>query len=289
VSLAEAHLTLMTLPFGTQLKLGQMRNRFGLLNELHQHDRPFIDNPSVLVRFFGDEGLVEKGAELTWVPPSPVYLQAIVGVFNGDNEVAFGRGSLRDPLMTGRLRTFLELTDTAAIQLGVSGATGETAESKRASYLGLDAKAKYTPSAWLHPRVTVGGEWLYAWRKVSEGASPAGGADGLTHRTRGLLQEPADEPTTFRMREAYGYYLWADVQPWRRWVFGARYDWTEFPDQSGHEWAIGPYASFLPSEFLRFRLGYKHTERTGVADPRSLDEILFEATFILGAHPAHSF
>ena len=72
-------------------------------------------------------------------------------------------------------------------------------------------------------------------------------------------------------------------------MFGARYDWTEFPDQSGHEWAIGPYASFLPSEFLRFRLGYKHTERTGVADPRSLDEILFEATFILGAHPAHSF
>ena len=48
VSLAEAHLTLLTLPFDTQLKMGQMRNRFGLLNQIHEHDRPFIDRPNVL-------------------------------------------------------------------------------------------------------------------------------------------------------------------------------------------------------------------------------------------------
>src|SRR5688572_1746394 len=43
VNLAEAHLTLMTLPWGTQAKLGYMRNRFGLLNPLHLHDGPQID------------------------------------------------------------------------------------------------------------------------------------------------------------------------------------------------------------------------------------------------------
>jgi hypothetical protein len=296
VSLAEAHLTLLTLPLGTQLKLGQMRNRFGLLNEFHQHDRPFIDNPNVLVRFFGDEGLVEKGAELAWLLPLPVYLQAILGIFDGDNDIAFGRGSLREPLVTGRLRTFLELTDAVAVQLGVSGATGQTPLRKRASYLGLDAKAKYTPSGWLHPLLTVGGEWLYAWRKIlrstPEGAEgPAGvEADELALRTRGRLEEVPDEGAGFRTRGAYGYYVWADVRPWRRWVFGARYDWTELPDQSGHEWAIGPYVTFMPSEFLRFRLGYKYTERSGIeAALRSLSEILFQATFILGAHPAHPF
>lgn len=51
--LAEANLTLMALPFGTQLKMGQMRNRFGLLNPVHEHDRPFIDAPNVLARFLG--------------------------------------------------------------------------------------------------------------------------------------------------------------------------------------------------------------------------------------------
>jgi hypothetical protein len=38
--LAEAHLTLLTLPWGTQVKMGQVRNRFGLLNQLHAHESP---------------------------------------------------------------------------------------------------------------------------------------------------------------------------------------------------------------------------------------------------------
>ena len=70
--LAEANFTLMALPFGTQLKMGQMRNRFGLLNEIHEHDRPQIDTPNVLTRFFGPEGLVERGAEFVWVVPGAV-------------------------------------------------------------------------------------------------------------------------------------------------------------------------------------------------------------------------
>ena len=64
----------------------------------------------------------------------------------------------------------------------------------------------------------------------------------------------------------------------------------------GREWAVGPYLTFMPSEFLRFRLGYKHTERRQArgftnngGSARIVDEILFQATFILGAHPAHPF
>src|SRR5205085_11052239 len=127
VSLAEATITLMTLPFNTQAKLGQMRNRFGLTNVIHEHDLPFIDRPNALVRFFGEDGLVEKGAELTWVPPLPFYLELLGGVFNGDNETAFGRGSIKYPLVTGRVRTFFELGDWGgAIQLGMSVASGHS-------------------------------------------------------------------------------------------------------------------------------------------------------------------
>ena len=63
------------------------------------------------------------------------------------------------------------------------------------------------------------------------------------------------------------------------------------PRDPGDEWAIGPYIAFQPSEFLRFRLGYKHTERSASSgvEPRTLDELLFQATFFLGAHPAHGF
>jgi hypothetical protein len=276
LGLAEAHLTLLTLPFGTQAKLGFMRSRFGLLNPLHLHDGPQIDRPNVLVRFLGEEGLRESGAELTWVPPLPFFLEALVGVFNGDNDVAFGRGSLKAPLVTGRLRTFFELGDTSAIQVGVSGATGETPERRRSTLAGLDLKYKLTPEGWQHPLLTVAGEALHSTRRLDVFDDA-----GVGER---------------RTRERFGWYAYAEVQPWRRWLAGVRYDSTQYPVDPGNEWAVEPYVAFMPSEFLRFRLAYKHTDRshrvTGPDDrgsARVFDEILFQATFFLGAHPAHSF
>jgi hypothetical protein len=289
VHLAEANLTLMTLPFNTQLKMGQLRNRFGLLNPIHEHDRPFIDQPNVLTRFLGDEGLVERGAELTWVAPLPFFLEALVGVFNGDNETAFGYGKLTQPLVTGRLRTFFELGDSSAIQLGASVANGDTPERHRNTLLGFDAKHKYKPEGWQHPLLTLLGEMIYQNRRINVLGEDTDG-DGVP-----------DTPNEKRTRNRWGWYLGGEVQPvrtgsWSRWAAGFRYDWTEFPIQRGHEWAAGPYLTFMPSEFLRFRLGYKHTERDkrdGFTDnessARKVDEILFQATFILGAHPAHPF
>src|SRR5262245_48690279 len=103
VNLAEANMTLLTLPYGLQAKLGRMRNRYGWSNAIHEHDLPWVDRPAVYRYFFGQEGLVEDGVEFTWVAPLPFYLEALAGVFNGDNGTAFGLGSLRNPLVTGRL------------------------------------------------------------------------------------------------------------------------------------------------------------------------------------------
>jgi hypothetical protein len=274
LGLAEAYLTLLTLPWGTQAKLGLMRPRFGLLNERHQHDLPHIDRPNVLVRFFGEEQLVESGVEASWVAPLPFYLEAVLGIFNGDNEEAFGRGSLKAPLVTGRVRTFLELGDTSAVQLGVSVASGETDADRRTNVFGGDIKYKLTPEGWRHGVLTIAAEALYGHRAVD------------VVNAAGISED--------RTRERFGWYTYAEVQPWRRWAFGARYDSTQFPVEPGREWAVQPYVSFMPSEFLRFRLGYKHTERShrvaaDAGSARLLDELLLQATFLLGAHPAHPF
>jgi hypothetical protein len=277
VHLAEAHLTLLTLPWGTQLKVGQMRNRFGLLNQLHEHDLPQTDRPNVLRAFFGEEGLVEKGGELTWVAPLPVYLEGLVGVFNGDNDVAFGNGRIRDPLVTARVRTFLELGDTSALQLGASLATGLTSDEHRSTIVGVDAKYKYRPEGWLHPLLTVAGEALWSRRTVT------------------LESEDPEIAAVERTRTRFGWYAYAEVQPFRRWAGGVRYDWTEYPLDPGREWSVEPYLSFIPSDFLRLRIGYKHTDRSrpllteaGLA-PRRMDEVFLQGSFILGAHPAHPF
>src|SRR5437870_8242928 len=138
VHLAEAHVTLLTLPFGTQARFGQVRNRFGYSNEIHEHDLPWVDRPNVMRNFLGGEGLQEKGLEMTLVPDLPFYIEALAGVFNGDNETAFGRTSLQAPLVTGRLRTFLELGDEHALQLGMSVASGQTGDRNRSTILGWE-------------------------------------------------------------------------------------------------------------------------------------------------------
>jgi len=269
VSLAEATITLLALPYGTQAKLGQMRNRFGWSNVIHEHDLPWIDRPDVYRAFLGEDGLVEKGLEATWVPDFlPFYLEILGGVFNGDNDTAFGFGRLREPLVTGRVVAFFELTDTMGLQVGTSVANGVTSDQRTSTLLGYDLKYKYRPDGWLHPLLTLGTEGIYSRR------------EGTTGETKGR----------------FGWYGWAEVQPWRQWAFGARYDATQYPTMAGFQWAIEPYLTFLPSEFLRFRAAYKHTERShrdgfdaNGGSGRVVDELLFQATFILGAHPAHRF
>ncbi len=282
VSLAEASVTLLTLPYGTQAKFGQVRNRFGYSNVIHEHDLPWIDRPNVLRNFLGAEGLKEKGVEVTIVPDLPFYLEGLAGVFDGDNETAFGRGTLRVPLFTGRLRTFLELGDENAVQLGMSVASGETTEKQRDTLLGWEGRYKYRPDGWLHPLVTVTGEAIYSLRRVLVEADTDG--DGIIDRI------------TKREKDRFGWYAGAEVQPFRRWAAGVRYDWSEFPATPGKERSVEPYITFWPSEFLRFRLAYKNTDRTHRETPdlndgsaKRVDEILFQGTFILGAHPAHPF
>lgn len=272
--LAEAYLTLLTLPFGTRLSLGQVPVRFGLLSHLHREALPQPDPPQVLLRFLGEEQFRETGAELSWIAPTPFFLETVFGVFNGDNATAFGRGRISQPLVTGRLRTFFELGDTGAIQLGASVASGLTADHFRSTLAGFEVKYKYRPEGWLHPLLTLAGESLFSSRDV---------------------KVDIDSPVEARTRHRFGWYAYGELQPVRRWAAGLRYDWTQYPLDPGHEWAVEPYVTFLPSEFLRFRLAYKHTDRSAplVTDRglrvRTFDEVLLQATFFLGAHPAHPF
>jgi hypothetical protein len=239
-----------------------------------------------LVNFFGQEGLQESGNELSWVPNLPFYLEGIFGIFNGDNEVAFGSASFRNPLFTGRLRTFLDLGDFGALQIGGSVAAGTTSQGLADTILGFDAKYKLTPEGWRHPLLTVAGEWLQAWRNnlvTNTSFDPDTGEVFTTTSTQKTTPS--------------GLYVYAEVQPFQRWLGGVRYDNSEYLQFSGRQWAVEPYIAFQPSDFLRFRLAYKHTHFNAAASAnlggppgaQSLNEVLLQATFILGAHPSHPF
>ncbi len=267
VKVDEANLTLLTLPLNTTARVGLMRPRFGTLNVVHQDDLPQIDRPNVLSRFFGEEQLEgEKGLEAFWVLPLPTYHELSVGVFDGDNEVAFGRGTLRDPLVIGRWRTFFELEEHGGLQLDVSAASGIASDTHRNTVLGAGAKYKWAAPGSGFPLFTLAGEALYGMRTVADETVASGR----------------------RRFDRWGGYLYGQYDFNRRWAVGVRGDWTELPTERGREWAVSPYLQFKPSEFLRFRVQYKRTEGTGAVE-RVADEIFLQGSFILGAHPTERF
>ena len=207
-----------------------MRNRFGLTNQIHEHDLPFIDRPDVLVQFFGQDGLVEKGGEATWVPPLPFYLELLGGLFNGDNETAFGLGNIKYPLVTGRARTFFELEDLGALQLGMSVANGLQPDRLNNLILGWDLKYKYVPEGWQHPLLTVAGELLYQMRRVNTPGSEA----TIDENGEEIPGTPGRKQTLNRV----GWYAFGELQPFgsgwlSRFAAGFRYDWTEYPTSPG--------------------------------------------------------
>ncbi len=114
-TLDEAYLTTLALPYGFQVRGGRLRPQFGLLNHIHPGELPQVDAPNALTNFFGDERLRENGIEVSWVAPLPFYLELRAGAFSGDNEVSFGRGSIRNPLGTFRAKTFFEFGDDHAL------------------------------------------------------------------------------------------------------------------------------------------------------------------------------
>jgi len=258
VGIEEAYLTLLQLPLGLQPRFGKMRPRFGRLNELHQHDLPQVDRPNVLVNFFGEEQLTETGAEVHVLLPTPFFQEVSVGVFNGDNEESFGgRESFEDPLLIAHLRNFFELGEGSALQIGLSGARGPNAPDQRTALAGLDVTYKWTPPDDPFTAFWLQGEFLYSHREADE-----------------------DD------RDRYGAYLFGEYRFSRRFSIGTRMDWSEFPEDGGREWAVSPYVTLWASDFFRFRLQYKHTDRNFGED---LEEILLQATFTLGHHPAHRF
>src|SRR5439155_25375261 len=114
--------------------------------------------------------------------------------------------------------------------------------------LGSELTYTYRPHSWVHPPVPLPAELLYSLRKADVRVDVDG--DGAIDRV--------DK----RQRDHSGAYAGLEVQPFRRWAGGFRYDWSQYPTNPGWEWAIEPYVTFWPSEFLRFRLAYKHTDRS---------------------------
>lgn len=339
LELEEAWMETVSLPGNLQLRAGEIYSDFGRLNVQHPHAWGFVDSPLVSARFLGPDGLRNPGARLAWLVPTPFFTELSLGIQNSQGETAasfrnpdamhgelgtdglpFGyrnaendRGvdGLGDLLITPRLTTSFELTESQTLVLGGSGAFGPNSSGSSGDTMtqvyGLDVYWKWKP-ANAHggfPFVSLQTEAMmmryqlgaYDWDLDGNGAVDPG---ELVTTATGLPAALAAETVTdwgFYSQVLYGFS--------KGWVAGLRGDYvtgnlgnyehlalTLDGNAVGRDllrrerWRLAPNLTWYPSEYSKIRLQYNYDNRAVIGVDHS---VWLQFEFLLGAHAAHKF
>jgi hypothetical protein len=317
--LEEAFVQTLRLPFGLeerglQLEAGHFFTEFGRLNPRHPHQWDWQDQPVILTRLFGEDGMRAPGARLGWLLPLPFYAELHVGAQNAQGETmtsflaseevfeerpiggrpfdSAGTRGFADLVYLARLVSGGDLSDTWSAQAGVSLLHGPNATGAdgRTWIYGLDAVVKWRPlvtdRGW--PFVKIEGEILRRdYRADSFFGCPGG--------------EACDEPLalggdTLHDWGAYLQGLWGFR---RNWAAGVRYEYASGSGASVLRYGgraddpfrddrhrISPILAYHLSEFSRIRLQYDY-DRSDVFGAEHMVWLGLEVG--LGAHAAHPY
>ncbi len=286
VELEEAYFVTTGLPEGIQLKGGKFKSNISRLNAQHPHAWDFVDTPLAYWAFMGNEGIIEKGVQLTYLPSLPFYTQAGIEVLQGENGVMFNQNATGGPhAFSGFVKSSFDVSDNASILFGpyvIGGQTrtatiaNDTFFKGNSTLYGFEAVYKWKPST--HRSLLLQGEYLLR--------NQAGVADDASLGATSRLTRSQD-----------GMYIQGLYQI-DRWRLGARFDrlnlFTDSYRIAGIEqkfgsnpWRATGALEFNPSEFSRLRLQYNY-DRSG-RDGRTNNEVFLQLILGIGAHGAHAF
>jgi len=298
VELEEMFLLTTSLPANLQLKVGQFFSEFGRQNPQHPHAWAFADQPLVLGRMFGAEGLRSQGARVSWLLPTSWYTEAMLGVMNSAGGTTFSFRSdestdihggapveravrgIGDLLYVPRVATSLDLTDTQTLLVGASGAFGpnNSGPDAKTAIFGTDLywKWKSATAGQGFPFVSLQAEYLSRRYDAAARASVEG--PPVSVRAETLKDEGA-----------YAQLLWG-IRP--RVVAGFRGEFVtgnaaalDTPLRTDRS-RFSPSMTWYPSEYSKLRIQYNYDHRVGIGDDHS---VWLQFEFLLGAHAAHKF
>jgi hypothetical protein len=299
IELEETYLLSTSLPGNLQVKAGQFFTEFGRQNQLHPHAWSFVDQPLVLNRVLGGEGLRNVGARVSWLAPTPNYTELMIGMQNGAGGTAYsfrndeaefygreptenGLDNAGDFLYVPRIVSSFDLTDDQTLTFGASAALGpnNAGEDTDTQIYGADIYWKWKPAD------AKGGFPFVSWQ-----------TEVMSRRFEVGEGESVNDPTVVLPAETledWGYYsqvLWG-FKP--RWIAGLRGEQVWANDGSfeeddvvrGDRTRISPNLTFLPSEFSKLRLQYNYDDLEVGDDAHS---VWLQVEFALGAHAAHKY
>lgn len=290
VELEEAYFTTRQLPWGLQVKAGQYFTEFGRQNVLHPHSWDFVDQPVILSRLFGGDGLRSQGVRLSWLMPVEWYSEWLLGAQNAKGETVSSflsaegesissyslinrdaRG-LSDLLYSVRWLNGVDITDSLSVNVGVSALTGPNASSTdtKTQVYGADIYMKWQAehSQKGYPFVSWHTEWLKRHYEVPD-------------LVTGDLQD----------RGYFSQIRWGFTTSW---VAGLRWEYATANGDNSDDafrdtrkrWS--PNITWYPSEFSRLRLQYNR-DITEFMVEKTADTLWLQLEFSLGGHMAHQF
>ncbi|MBI3781618.1 MAG: zinc-regulated TonB-dependent outer membrane receptor [candidate division NC10 bacterium] len=304
IELEEMYGTSLALPANLQLVAGQYFTRFGRQNRQHPHQWDFADQPVILNRIFGPDGLRGPGAQLSWLAPTPFYLEFIGSAQQAEGEIATSflskpgktvRGytlidrpvrKVGDLLYMPRVVTSFSLTDELTVAIGGSSLFGPNASgtNTRTSVYGGDLYVKWKPVDHVQGFPFVAWQTEYLHRNYNAGPDDVNGIPASRLKDFG-----------FYTQVLYGFTY--------RWVAGLRVDYANGSgggdavpflatlaqrDLVDERWRFSPNMTFYPSEFSKFRLQYN----LDFADSRGREAVhgvFLQLELNIGEHGAHSF
>ena len=317
----EAYLETLALPWNLQVKAGQFFTEFGRLNPTHPHTWAFVDQPLVNGRFFGEDGLRNMGARVSWLAPTPFYSELTLAVQNSHGETAHSfrnghegegfLGRLHDPgrvrqfndmLLSGRYAASFEPSQTQTLLAGASAVAGPngSGRSTDTQIYGLDLYWKWKPANASGGFPFVSWQSEAMWRRSEAGAfsedlNGNGALDASEPDVNGDGLANSLPRETLRDWGLYSQLLYGFE---RGWVAGLRADYTARNQRAIYEtilgddadrlrrWRIAPNLTWYPSEFSKIRLQYNYDDRRGIGSDHS---IWLQFEFLLGSHSAHKF
>ncbi|MBQ27580.1 MAG: hypothetical protein CMH81_05500 [Nitrospiraceae bacterium] len=297
VELEEGFLTTQALPYNVQLMGGQFFTRFGNMNHIHAHDWDFVDQPIILNRLLGPDGLRGPGLQASWLAPTPFYLEFIGSAQQARGEIAssflgkegetvgghiLDKRAINDPndlLYMPRVVSAFDFTDAMTLKVGGSALLGPNSSSPdaRTHIYGADMKLKW------QPRRTMMGYPFVSWESEIIYRDHEAGAN----KENAILEETLEDWGLYS-QIIYGF------KP--RWVAGLRFEYADGhggidqinDDLRNERYRLSPNISWGTSEFSRLRLQYN----LDFAESRGhevLHGFFLQWSFALGEHGAHQF
>jgi hypothetical protein len=283
VDVEEATLETTSLPHNLTVRGGRLFATFGRLAHFHDHELPVIDRPTSLDTYIGGETRAD-GVEAAYLLPIDLFVTATFGAYDkmGANNVRqdpAGARPLDEFTYLGRLNTYVDLTDSQSLELGVDSA--------------------WTPKRTVVP--TAGGVPVRVdtWRSLSgvdvtyRYQPPVGGLyKGLLWGTE-ILQnderrfDPATNVPAPR-RVAYAGYSFVEVKSGRHWRGGVMADLTEDQDSPRKNTkTLTGFLTYDVTEFQRLRATYAEAVVNAAGAPKN-HTVGLQWTGVFGNH-VHGF